>query len=548
MSDGLTALASENLNPSLRSLLEDVQRGHIRVPRFQRPFIWSDSQRMELLRSIRDNMPIGSLLIWRTIRFSLASFPNIGPHLIPEVSGPAPATGWQYVLDGHQRLTTLLGLLMAPSARTDAEEDWDIQYSLEDQDYVFRRKVEKYRDFVPLLPLWTLLDGRLVNRQMRELRATSVLYGWTDGQLDEWEERANQLAYRFQQCRVPVVVMVSDDLELAARTFQRINSQGTPMGEAHLVAALTWTKDFDLRENIERMRSKLPPGWQSVDEGIYLQVCKGLLGLDVTKTAQVDFATQLFKDRTLLPRAGNALQIVLEWLANQIGVVREDLLPYMLQVALMSVQIDLDGAPTVPREFEDWFWKTSWSEVFSSATYRQVREEQEILGGLGKNLVFEAWTRADELPERFDFRSARVRLFALRLAMRPALFNGRGERIDGRKLLQDHGREALVRLFPVPNGANAELRRLLQGASNRFLLDPWQDRILRDRLTLQSDDLSDEELDSLFVSREAVLGLGDKEGLLMLLKERQKRLQHWDAAEWELCASARGARFQNSAV
>lgn len=543
MSDGLTALASENLNPSLRSLLEDLQRGHIRVPRFQRPFIWSDSQRVELLRSIRDNMPIGSLLIWRTIRFSLASFPNIGPHLIPDAVGPAPATGWQYVLDGHQRLTTLLGLLIEPNARSDADEDWDIQYSLEEEDYVFKRKVEKNRDFVPLLPLWTLLDGRLVNRQMRELRTKAALFGCTEAQMDEWEERANQLAYRFQQCRVPVVVMVSDDLALAARTFQRINSQGTPMGEAHLVAALTWTKDFDLRDNIERMRSDLPPGWQSVDEGVYLQVCKGLLGLDVTKTAQVDFAAQLFKDSTLLPRAGRALQVVLEWLANKIGVIREDLLPYMLQVVLMSVQVDRQQSSKVPPEFEGWFWKTSWSEVFSSATYRQVREEQEILNGMQTRRFNEPWIRGDELPERFDFRSARVRLFALRLAMRPALFNGQGEYVNGPQLLQEHGRDALVRLFPVPSNANAELKRLLQGASNRFLLDPWQDRILRDRLMFAPLDVSDEELDSLFVSRETLLGLGDNEGLLMLLKERQKNLQCWDAAEWNLCSSAQMLRF-----
>jgi hypothetical protein len=536
MSDGLTALASENLNPSLRSLLEDVQRGHIRVPRFQRPFIWSDSQRVELLRSIRDNMPIGSLLIWRTIRFSLASFPSIGPHMIPGVVEPAPATGWQYVLDGHQRLTTLLGLLMEPSVRADTDEDWDIQYSLEEQDYVFKRKFDKYKEFLPLLPLWTLLDGRLVNRQMRELRKRATLFYCTEEQMDEWEERANQLAYRFQQCRVPVVVMVSDDLALAARTFQRINSQGTPMGEAHLVAALTWTKDFDLRDNIERMRSDLPTGWQSVEEGVYLQVCKGLLGLDVTKTAQVDFAAQLFKDSTLLPRAGKALQVVLEWLANKIGVIREDLLPYMLQVVLMSVQIDRQQSSKVPPEFEDWFWKTSWSEVFSSATYRQVREEQEILDGMRMGKSNGSWIRADELPERFDFRSARVRLFALRLAMRPALFNGYGGHVNGRQLLQEYGRDALVRLFPVPSNANAELRRLLQGASNRFLLDPWQDRILRDRLAVSPSQVSDEELDSLFISREALLGLGDNNGLLMLLKERQKNLQSWDAAEWNRCA------------
>lgn len=537
MTDGLTALASENLNPSLRSLLEDLQRGHIRVPRFQRPFIWTDVQRLELLRSIRDNMPIGSLLIWRTSRFRLASFPNIGPHPVPEVMGATPATGWQYVLDGHQRLTTLLGMLFLPNSSYEVDEDWDIQYSLEDQDYVFRRKVERNKEFVPLLPLWTLLDGRLVNRHMRELRSKAEQYGCTETQMDDWEDRANQLAYRFQQCRVPVVIMVSDDLELAARTFQRVNSLGTPMGEAHLVAALTWTKEFDLREYIERMRSELPAGWRSVDEGVYLQVCKGIVGLDITKTAQVDFANQLLKDPELLPRAGRCLEIVLKWLADEMGVVREDLLPYMLQVALMAVQVDREKSSFVAPAFGDWFWRTSWSEVFSSATYRQVREEQELLDTTFNDAAKAEWVRGGDLPERFDFRSARVRLFALRMAMRPNLSDGYGEPAQGRKLLEQHGRDALVRLFPMPNRASAELKRLLQGAGNRFLLDPGQDRVLRERLQVRPESFSTEERESLFISHEALQALVNDD-VVEFLRQRETMLQAWDKAEWSDCLLA----------
>lgn len=532
MSDGLTALASENLNPSLRSLLEDVQRGHIRVPRFQRPFIWSDFQRMELLRSIRDNMPIGSLLLWRTSRYRLDSFPKIGPHEIPEFIETAPATGWQYVLDGHQRLTTLLGLLIAPFSSTYTEEDWDIQYSLIDQDFVFRRKYDKYKDFIPLLPLWTLLDGRLVNRAMRDLRIQAILNNCSESQMDEWEDRANQLAYRFQQCRVPVVVMVSDDLELAAKTFQRINSQGTPMGEAHLVAALTWSKDFDLRDNIASMRSLLPKGWQDLDDGVYLQVCKGLLGLDVTKAAQVDFATQLFKNKNLLPRAGNAIQKVIEWLCIDIGVVREELLPYMLQVVLLSVEVDKRNSNDLTLDYEFWFWRTSWLEIFSSSTYRQVRLEQELLSN-EKNLdpwIF--WDEANPLPERFDFRSARVRLFALRLAANYSSVGLNGEITTGASLLEIYGREALVRLFPIPNAANSKLRLLLQGAGNRFLLDPRQDRLLRNRMEHEPYSFSSKELESLFTTREDLLSIKTLDGLAVFLENRQERIIAWDLEEW----------------
>ncbi|MCF5511950.1 DUF262 domain-containing protein [Pseudomonas sp. PA-3-6H] len=319
MSEGLTALASENLNPSLRSLLEDVQKGHIRVPRFQRPFVWMDSQRLDLLRSIRDNMPIGSLLVWRTVKFKLASFGNVGPHNIPSIIDIAPATGWQYLLDGHQRVSTLLGLLLQPlqpsqiSDDQDSESiDWDIQYNLLENDFVFRRKADRGRTKQPLLPLWTLLDGRLVNKHMRDLRKRAEHEGWTDQDLEDWEERADQLSYRFQQCRVPIVVMVSDDLELAARTFQRINSLGTPMGEAHLVAALTWRDDFDLRDQISQRRRDLPAGWRHIDEGLYLQVCKGLTGLDVTKAGQTELVKKLSDDASLLDRASNSIKQIIE--------------------------------------------------------------------------------------------------------------------------------------------------------------------------------------------------------------------------------------------
>ena len=50
----------------LVKLLSDVRAGHIQVPRFQRPFVWDDDRRLELMRSLRAGIPIGSLLVWRT--------------------------------------------------------------------------------------------------------------------------------------------------------------------------------------------------------------------------------------------------------------------------------------------------------------------------------------------------------------------------------------------------------------------------------------------------------------------------------------------------
>lgn len=541
MSDGLTALASENLNPSLRSLLEDVQKGHIRVPRFQRPFVWSDSQRLELLRSIRDNMPIGSLLVWRTVRFKLASFPNVGPHKIPPILEATPSTGWQYLLDGHQRVSTLLGLLLPPIGGAFASSppdedviDWDIQYDLLDQDFVFRNKSERAKHHRPLLPLSSLLDGRMVNKHMRELRRRGEANKWTEEQMDNWEERADQLSYRFQQCRVPIVVMVSDDLELAARTFQRINSLGTPMGESHLVAALTWSDGFDLRDEMHRLRQTFPIGWRMADEGLILQVCKGIAGLDITKSGQAELVKLIKEDASLLNRAGSALREVLEWLSVVGAVVREEMLPYALQAVIMATEYARHEDRKLKRaEFASWFWRTSWSEVFATAAYREVREEQDALRALVDHGNDERWHREQAFPERFDFRSARVRLFTLRLALRDGLCDANGQNVAGKDILREYGRDALVRLFPIPRSASSELKKLMQGPGNRFFIRPGSDKAFRDRL-LVGPDFTPEALRAHFIEPESMEALR-KGNFQQFFQLRMDLMEKWDTAQWNSC-------------
>jgi hypothetical protein len=520
-------------------LLEDVQHGHIRVPRFQRPFIWSDAQRLELLRSIRDSMPIGSLLVWRTSKFKLASFPTVGPHTILPIADKAPATGWQYLLDGHQRVSTLLGLLLQPLPPAPVDQasdedfiDWDIQYDLLDEDFVFGVRAKK-RAARPLLPLSILFDGRLVNRHMREMRKQGVREGWTDTDLDRWEELADQLSYRFQQYRIPIVVMVTDDLQLAAKTFQRINSLGTPMDEAHLVAALTWSPNFDLRERLDELRSKFPPGWRDIDEGLFLQVCKGLADLDMTKAGQTELVKRMKDDPTLLERAGTGLAQAADLLSSGAAVVRQELLPYAFQVVLLAVELERWKGESPPvSAFLSWFWSTCWAEGFASATYRQVRAEQDRLTTAADGSTKVSWSRDQDqsLPDSFDFRSARVRLFTLRLAVRSTLVDAEGQPVDGRALLTAHGREALVRLFPVPRLASQNLRRLLRGAGNRFLIDPSSDAVLRGRLS-EGPDLSADALRAHFVDAEGQKALR-KGNLEKFLQRRAKAMNEWDLAEW----------------
>jgi uncharacterized protein with ParB-like and HNH nuclease domain len=47
-------------------LIKRVEDGDIKIPAFQRGYVWSQEQVIELLDSIRLDYPIGSILLWNS--------------------------------------------------------------------------------------------------------------------------------------------------------------------------------------------------------------------------------------------------------------------------------------------------------------------------------------------------------------------------------------------------------------------------------------------------------------------------------------------------
>jgi uncharacterized protein with ParB-like and HNH nuclease domain len=82
-------------------LIEDIKQGRIKIPKFQRPYVWEDEQALKLLDSVASSYPIGSLLIWRT-GAKLNTERSFGEFVLPDTDDMTPT---DYVLDGQQRLT-----------------------------------------------------------------------------------------------------------------------------------------------------------------------------------------------------------------------------------------------------------------------------------------------------------------------------------------------------------------------------------------------------------------------------------------------------------
>ena len=91
---------------TIRDILDEVLRGQIRIPAFQRGFVWEPDRVAYLMDSIYKRYPFGSLLFWRT-REPLKVERDLGPFQLPDPKVDYPV---DYVLDGQQRITSIFGV------------------------------------------------------------------------------------------------------------------------------------------------------------------------------------------------------------------------------------------------------------------------------------------------------------------------------------------------------------------------------------------------------------------------------------------------------
>ena len=88
---------------SIRKIIEKTLSGEIRIPSFQRGFVWEPEKVAFFIDSLYKGYPIGSLLFWRT-NIRLENERQLGNYSLPE---PTKGYPLDYVLDGQQRLTSI---------------------------------------------------------------------------------------------------------------------------------------------------------------------------------------------------------------------------------------------------------------------------------------------------------------------------------------------------------------------------------------------------------------------------------------------------------
>jgi Protein of unknown function DUF262 len=497
-------------------LLRQIAAGEYRFPRFRRPFIWRDEQRLLLLDSIMRGFPIGSILIWRTSKNWLQEYKRLGPFSLPECD---PSAVRSYVIDGHQRLVTLFASLSEPVdvqgqlMNEDADDGadgprWPIYYDLESQMFLVAPRRTRIRE------AWFPLSKMQNNISLYEYQKHLL-----DKGLRQLASRVDGLTERFKDYSVPISPIATEDLDLVTECFRRVNGGGTAMSEVHMANAVSWTGEFDLLARFGAVKEKLQPsGWGEIDEQVLLDALKVSESLDYYHATPEEFDEVLKRDPGVLDGLSIRFEGAIAFLKDYCGVCGPATLPYQLQLILLVEAVrtlgrSIDG-PLIER-FQRWFWQTTFTEFFTGSSNADVRRAVDVVRAMAGGDVTELPSElyGAVMPNsRFRANAVRSRAIALLLASHCPL-DANGEQLDAPELLSELGAKALPKILPsssLPHGVSGE------GPENRWIVPPRGLKAMREILQGEPILWRDKILESHVLSSRTthLLSIGDVAGFL----------------------------------
>ena len=452
----------------LGKLVERIAAGKIRVPRFQRAFVWKQPDLHALLDSVLRGFPIGSILVWDTEEI-IQTTQRVGPVDI----SPRPDGTVGYLLDGQQRVSTLVGTLRLPDEveSTVDQVDWRVYCDLENQEFLRApRGGVKLQHF----PVSSLLNTAGFIAACR--RIESNIDDRTRAQ--RWLNEADRLASAFRDYQLPLIHIREADLDSAVTVFARLNRRGRKMTADEMVSALTYREgEFHLAEKLDEFKDELAKkGFGNLDRVLLLRAVLAALGRDIYAK---DWADLMVKPevRSKLPEsfdvAAEGIKGALAFLKD-LGVTSDRLLPYGLQLVLLGEFFRLCPQPSAEAVelLNRWFWVTSFTGWFGGVNTAQVthalREIRGLAGGKRAGFsVVDLDAPARPFPDRFDGRSARVRAFLLYLtSLQPRSLRS-ADNLDPGLLLSTLGTRAVgyISFIKEPLG------ELFSSPANRMFLD-----------------------------------------------------------------------------
>ncbi len=351
-------------------LISEIQNGVIKIPKFQREFVWSIDKTAHLLDSILKGYPIGTFILWQTNE-RINDIKNIGNLIIPDTPD---GTKVQYVLDGQQRLTSLYAAFLGAEIQKLGE-----------------KKITDYSQiYVDLEKSVNDDDEQVITSEKPEGKHISLsdvlnfMEKMTDIQKDYSEEHFTKIhsySRAFDTYDFSTVLLRKEEIDSAIEVFTRINTGGQTLTLFEIMSAKTYdeSQEFDMQVKWSEFIKKLQ---DKKYEGVSSSIILSLLSLILSKTKECKRKIILKLDKQEIvdtwDEAISALEHSIDYFRTSYGIPVSQLLPYdALLVPFAYFFFYNKNKPNSEQRkyLEEIFWRVSLSSRYSSATESKLAQD-----------------------------------------------------------------------------------------------------------------------------------------------------------------------------
>ena len=403
----------------LLTLSVEIEKGSVKIPQFQRDFVWTKQKSAELLDSILKGYPIGTFIFWKT-KEELRAIRNIGGLELPKT----PKGDYiLYVLDGQQRLTSLFAAVKGLTIeRSDGdEEDFSTFYvdlEADPDESVVLAELEDETQEHRWITLHDLLFGKLKKISQYPEPAQEVIQAYKD--------RLN--SYQF-----PIVTMREAPIEVATEVFTRLNISGKDLSMFEIMVAKTYDaeRDFDLAEQYDALIEKLDSArYGTLPSAAVLQSVAACIAKETKKKAILAIKKSRFIDEW--QAISTALGQAVDYLRNAVGVPVSQLLPYPAMIVPFTYYFyKAKSNPDALKSklLQDFFWRVGLGERYSRSLdtrlAQDIKRMDVILKGQRPKYDWEVDASAEFIQQNGFFATGRAyikTLLCLLASQRPLSF------------------------------------------------------------------------------------------------------------------------------
>lgn len=368
------AATLENKSDKYSVLISDIETGQVKIPQFQRKFVWSVKASAKLLDSIIKGYPIGTFIYWRTNE-RLRSIRNIGNINLPE---PKQGEFVNYVLDGQQRLTSLYAtfkgvtIVDSDGNSTDYSNIYVDLLATNDED-IITTEIEG-KNPTDVIKLTDLMNGDFIL-----LGSFPAIY----------HSKIKHLQQILTSYSYSVINLKNASIDVATEVFTRLNVGGKSLTLFEIMVAKTYhifendidettqqNKVFDLAVKYEELIKQLKVShYETIPSATILQVVAILLTKDCTRKSILQLDKMEFI--SIWDEAVGCLKSSIDFFRSY-GIPVSRILPYYALIVPFSYYFFKNKQSPVGKMkemLEDFFWRASLGFRYSSSVESKLAQD-----------------------------------------------------------------------------------------------------------------------------------------------------------------------------